>query len=90
MAIQTKRHTEMFLMSDLVHFVNPAVALHAAYTTVNMHRVVEINVIRQLVNLHPLNGLVRILVTGPDRLKLWVIGPDRAVAVHTGVSRRHV
>ena len=55
-----------------------------------MHRVVEIDVIRQLVNLHPFDWLVRIFVTGPDRLKFGVIGPNRAVTVHTGVSRRHV
>ena len=41
-------------------------------------------------NLHPLDRLILVLIAGTHWLKLGVIGPDRAVAVHTGFSRGHV
>jgi hypothetical protein len=54
-----------------------------------MHRVVEISVIRSLVDLHPLNrftGLPRI----PHELKFWIFALDLRMAIHTDLSCRDV
>ena len=51
MAIQTETHAQRFGMVNLVHLINATVTFHAAESAGDVHRMVEINVIRQLVDL---------------------------------------
>ena len=53
--IQTPRHAVRFDVTDDTHLTNIAVAALAAHPTVDVHRVVEVNVIGSLVNSLPLH-----------------------------------
>ena len=55
MALEAKRHAEGLGMIHLIHPVNPSVALDATDAAVDVDGVIEIDEVRQLVNLHPGN-----------------------------------
>ena len=57
MAVQTKGHAQRLGMVNFVHLIDLAVAFDATDAAVDMDGMVEINVIGQLVNLHPGMGL---------------------------------
>src|SRR5688500_8931575 len=49
MALQTKRHAQRLLVPHLIRLMNVAMAMHATDPAVHVHRVIEINEVRQLV-----------------------------------------
>src|SRR5438128_2709401 len=76
-------------MVNLVHPVDRSVAVNTAYTAIYMNRMVEIDVIGELVDLHPGNGLAR-LVTLAHQRQLGVIPQNLIVAIHAGRGGRDV
>ena len=53
MAIETESHAKVLGVADFLHLVDPAVALYATYTTVNVNGVVEIGVVGHFMNTGP-------------------------------------
>lgn len=58
MTIQTPLHRQRLIAPDKSHFADPTVTLIATDTFVNMNTVIEVNVIRQVVNTIPMQWLV--------------------------------
>ena len=54
---QTKSHTQWHGMLDNFHLINSTMALYAANSPINMHRVIKINIIWSLVDTHPRYGI---------------------------------
>ena len=84
-ALQAPSHAVRFGVVDDLHMVDMTVTGHAANPPVHMDGVVEINVVRGLVNADPRNrvaGLPRL----PNGGELWTEGFDLSVAVHTGLG----
>ena len=88
MTIEAKGHAQGFGMMDFHHLVDPPVAFHATYPSVDMDGMVEIDVIGCLVYAYPRNGwtiedavAIGILVSGEIAVPVGVfpvIGdPDR-------------
>ena len=89
MTFQTPAHRERLRLEDHFHLVYTTVTAFAAYTVVGMHGMAELGVVRELVNLDPLDGLA----SGPaftNRKQLERLGPDLAMAVHTRLRRRDI
>ncbi len=57
MTIQAKGHAQGLHLADLIHFVDVAVAVDTTNTTIDMHRMVEIDEVRQAMNVDPRDGL---------------------------------
>lgn len=76
-------------MVDHFHLVHLPVAAHAAHAAVHMHRMVEVDVVWRLVNLHPLDRLAS-LPGIPHQLQLRILTLDLRMAVHTNLGRRNV
>jgi hypothetical protein len=53
MAIQAETHAQRLGMAYLRHPIHPAVTGNTAHPAIHMNRMVEIYVVRCLVNLHP-------------------------------------
>jgi hypothetical protein len=51
--VQTEGHTVRFGMLYSLHLINPTVTCNATYTTINVGRVIKINIVRCLVYLDP-------------------------------------
>src|SRR6185369_9234868 len=81
MTIQTPAHVQRSELLHLHHLVDASVAAHATHARINMSRVIEVNVIRQLVNFHPGNGLTR-SVTRAYRFQTLALGFYLLVAIH--------
>ena len=73
---------------DGVHLVDLAVALHAADAAVHVDRVVEIDVIGHLVDLHPRHGLARLVAVPHHGASSGLVVLDLVVAVHAGLRGR--
>jgi hypothetical protein len=82
MAIQAERHAQRLGLRHFVHLVDLAMTMEATDAAVHMDRVIEINEVRHLVDLHPRN--VRV-VGGclPDRREAIVRREHLVVAIHT-------
>lgn len=89
MAIEAKAHAQRLGMIDLVHLVNAPVTFHATEPARDMHRMVEINVIRHDVDLHPRDRLAGRRAFADER-EARVILQNLTVAVHAGGRRRDV
>jgi hypothetical protein len=83
MAFKTESHAEGFGMVDLIHLVDFSVTVDTADTAVHMHRVIEIDVIRGFVDLHPFDGFT-LAVGLPHQLELWILRKNLVVTVHAG------
>jgi hypothetical protein len=59
MTFETKTHTKWFGVINLVHFIDLTVAFNAGKTSVDVNRMVKIDIIRHFVHLHPRDGLTR-------------------------------
>ena len=83
MAVETETHAQGFDLAHFVHLVNAPVTFHATDAAPDMDGVVEINVVRHLVNLHPRNRrVVRRAVA--DDLQARIVFQHLIVAVHAG------
>lgn len=85
MAIKAETHAERLRMIDLVHLVNPPVTFHATDAARHVDRMVEVNVIRRDVDLHPRNRFAgRRAITNNRQAR--ILFQHRAVAIHAGRS----
>ena len=89
MAIQAERHAQRLRVIHLIHLVDLPVALHATDAPVHVHRVVEIDVIRHPVNLHPRDRPARLRAL-PHQRQPRIVLQHLAVAVHARRRRRDV
>ena len=55
MALKTPSHRQLFGLIDFFHRIDSTVATHTAHTTIHVGGVIEVNVVRQSVNLDPWN-----------------------------------
>lgn len=70
------------------HVVDRTMARRTADALGDVNTMVKIRVFGQIVDLFPLDRLI-VAETCTDRLKVWAVGPDLTVAIHTGLRRRH-
>lgn len=86
---QTPAHTLILVVEDHWHFRHITVTANAGNPAANVHAVVEVGVIRHLVDLHPLHGLAcfHALLDGSQVRR---IGLDVLVTVPTSGTRGHV
>ena len=89
MAIQAKAHAQGLGVINLVHLIHTPVTGHAAEPAGDMHRMIEIDVIRHDMNLHPGNRRV-VCRTFPDEREPRVVLQNLAVTVHAGGGGRDV
>lgn len=89
MAIQTPAHAVWLGVFDDIHLVDLPMAFVATHAAIHMHGVVEINIVRRLVNPHPGNRFPA-LETCADRRKQGAVRFYGAVATHAHVGGRDV
>ena len=89
MTVKAEGHAEGLGLVNFVHVVDVAVAFHATDAAVYVDGVVEIDVVREFVNLHPGNGLAG-LVTVTNYSELGIVLEHHAVAVHADRTGRNV
>ena len=70
------------------HIVYLAVTCRTPDTLGDMNAVIKIGKFRQIVNTLPFDRFI-IAEAGADRFEVRAVGPDLAVAVHTGLCRRY-
>jgi len=88
-ALETPRHRMRFCMVNLVHLIHFTVATHAADPAVHVHRMVEIHMLRRLVDLNPLHRLAR-LPGVAHGLELGILALNLRMAVHADLRCRDV
>ena len=72
-ALQAKRHSERLGVVDCLHLINLTMAVDTADTSVNVYRMVEINIIGCFMDLDPGNWFAG-FVAMADGSKRWRIG----------------
>lgn len=76
MARKTPAHAQLFRLINFLHPVDPVMARDARNTPRHVSTVVEVSIIRQVMNLDPLDGLTR-LGTLPNGQELGAVGVNR-------------
>lgn len=89
MAIETPRHAQRLFLLDFLHLGDVAVTAKATDTGIEVHRVIEIGVLRKHVNIDPLNRLAG-RPTLAQRHELLALRQNQRMAVHTGLCRRNI
>ena len=87
MTLQTPLHLQRRRLIKDRHVVNPAVTRRTANTFLNVNAVIEVCVIRQVVNSYPFDRLAG-AETRAHRFEIWTVSPDLFVAVHARRGRR--
>ena len=87
--VQTESHAKRLGVIDLVHLVDLTMTVNAAHTPIHVNRVIEVNVVRNFVNLHPRDGLAAQRGVS-DNLKPRIFLQNLIVAVHAGRRRRDI
>lgn len=87
MTIQAPPHVKGLSLPDQRHLVHPAVTARTADSFGDVDAVIEINIIRQIVNAVPLQRPAG-CETFPDRLEHGRVRPNLGVARHAGVGAR--
>src|SRR6187431_2628602 len=88
MAVQAPAHAERLVLIDLFHLIDPPVTAHAADAAGHVGAMVEVDVVGEVVDLHPLDRVTR-LVALADGRELGARRPDLAVTVHARLRRRN-
>ncbi len=89
MAFETKTHAQRLGVENFIHVIDLPVAFHAADAAVHMNGVIEINVVRNFMDLHPGNGRV-VLDTVTHQLQARIVLQHLIVTVHAGGAGRNV
>lgn len=76
-------------MIDDLHFIDLTVAGLTTDPTVDVHRMIEVSVVRKPMHLIPLHGRST-HPTGADLSQLGALRLDPQVAIHAGLRRRNV
>ena len=88
MAFKTPLHLQRRSLIGDGHLVHAPVTRRAPHALVNVNAVIEIGVIRQVVNSDPLNRFTA-AKTDTNRFEIRALGPNLFVAIHAGVGRGH-
>jgi len=88
MAIETPTHLEILCFPGERHFVYLAVARRAADPFAHVNAVIEVNVVRQIVDPRPLDRRAR-LPTRANGLQHRGVFPDLRMTGHAGLDGRH-
>jgi hypothetical protein len=88
MTLETPLHLQRRgLISDW-HLVDSSVAGGTTHTFVYVNAVIEVGVVRKIVNSNPLDGFSG-AKTGSNWFQIRTISPDLLVTIHARSSRRH-
>src|SRR5579862_8666401 len=88
MAIKTELHLQRRGLIHQGHLIDRPVAVIAAYALTNVNAVVEVNVVRQLIDPRPLQRTSG-TETLTHRFEIGGICPDLSVTVNAGLRRRN-
>jgi hypothetical protein len=83
--IQTPSHRLVFVLMHDLHLIDSAVASNTRYATVDVGRVIEIYVVRQSVNTHPIDRFAR-PPTLMKVLEFWRPSMDSREAWGSGIA----
>ena len=86
MTVKAPAHAQRVLLPNMFHRVNATMALDTTDTTRDMRGVIEICVVREVVNTHPLNRSA-CFITMKKRLKQFAVWVNLRVAIHARLSR---
>lgn len=81
MTVQAPRHAKRLHLPYLQHLIHPPMAGDAAYTGGDMRLVIEVNIVREAMHLHPRNRFAPRIALA-DKLKLHALGLDPRMTVH--------
>ena len=82
MTFKTPAHLERLALVRHLHHLHRSVTVVTVDTTLDVNRVVEVNKVRDLVNLRPFHRYV-FVITLTNRLEEWTVVPDLRVTGHT-------
>ena len=85
MTIDTPPHGQRLSLLDPLHLLDSTMARRTIDTCRCMYAMIEVDVIRQLVNTAPSDGLIG-SVRGPDRQQLHAVRANLAVALHADLG----
>jgi len=88
-AIEAESHAKRLIVINLLHLVDLAVALHATDATIYVNGVIEINVVRHAMNLHPGNRFAGCSAF-TDQGEARIIFQHLIVAIHAGGTRGNI
>lgn len=88
MTFKTPLHLQSRNLVGNRHLIDTAVTCRAADTFIHVNAVVEISVVRKIVNSDPLDRLA-CAEAGAHRLQVRTFSPDLLVTVHADLGRRH-
>lgn len=86
---QTPGHCEGWRLPDQRHLVHSSVAFGAANTLMEMNAVIEVDILRKLINTCPLDRKSR-LVTPAHRFQVWRHRPHFGVTIQTNRGGRDI
>ena len=86
MTLQTPLHLQRRCLIEDRHVVDPPVTRRTTDTLLNVNAVIEIRVVRQVVNSDPLDRLA-VFETRAHPFEVWTLGPDLLVTVHARRGR---
>lgn len=82
--VEAEAHAERLRVSNCLHSIDLPVAADTGNAAVYVDGVVKVNVVRHLMDAHPVDRFAG-LISSANRGEQWAVGPDLAVAVHTGL-----
>jgi len=86
MAIQAPLHVQWRSLKHQRHLIDGSVTRGAANPLINMNAVIEVHVVREAMDLHPMDGLVRTIAFA-YRLQVADIIKQHGMAVHARFRR---
>ena len=89
MALKAECHAERLVVSDNFHFVDLPVTLDTADPSVYVGSVIEVGVIRSLMNPNPRHRITA-GVALTNRSQQRTVGLDLIVAIHAGLRSRDI
>ena len=85
MTLETPLHLQRRCRERDRHFIDSAVTRRTTDAFVHVNTVIEISVIRQIVNADPLDRFAG-AKTGAHRFEIWTVRPDLFVTTHARVG----
>ncbi len=89
MAIEAPRHAMRFGQIHRRHMIDGAVATETTNAAIHVRRVIVINVIDGTIDPHPLHRVTG-FPTRPHRLQFRIVFLHLCMAIHAGLSVRHI
>ena len=86
-AVQAPLHSQWRSLEHQRHLVNRTVASRATNAFIDVNAVIEIDVVRQAMHAHPLNGLIG-AITFANWLEISDVIEEHGMAIHAGLRGR--